>query len=876
MRSSLMKSFFIRAGKSFHSQQPAGSEVTLVDKDSRYGSQEALLTNKKMQNELEWDLYSCEDSRASAAKGNSDSTVKTAFTDFASAVFPLAPASIPNYPSLVARFDEPVGISSPTSSKVNLCKEIDSGRQTLADLANIQNAAPQSCDVVARLSRSHQVPFSLAHNPNHHPVDGPILTSHDEDTIMLNENMPLAITQYSIEDSSVHQRTFDDSAFQFGHSSTVGLDESSDSASQSRSSSTLRIDESTDSASQSGNSSTLGVNDSTDSASRSGNSNALEIGQNTTPSIFNLKKRHRDYVPKTKTRKRQSDPNSWIDVQAKKARVSGEAGVGRKNKPILPKSMDIEGCGPDCPMKCTGHINVPSRKKCFGAWYKLESVQLQWEALCNWIYMKQVGKDSGTPPDSDSESEPDLEMIGKGKKYGKSSYNLPNEKGKLIPVCRKMFLKTLGISYQRVKTALKRKRESGLTGVISSDKRGRHTENRPHRVPESVKDSARAHIESFPTMESHYCREGTAKNYLDESIESLAMMYKLYIESARENNIGRVVSEHMCEKSETYKLLSKDDKTPKRDSMRKYRNDIESARKRMNESAILAKTDQSVYVMHMDLQKVLTTPRSEIGTMYYMSKISVWNFTIYEFSTSKGYCFVWNEATGNRGSNEVASYLFDHLRDVKEREAKSVHIYSDNCGGQNRNKNVFATEIRASIEFNLDIYHRFLEVGHTQAPGDSVHAMIEKKAKHKDIYSQAQWCNIMRTAKTEEPSYIVTEKTQDDIHDFTSLANLFKWDDLKTSAVKEFAVKASDPGIAFCSYGDEERNIKMTKKGITKENILGCPINKAYDGNLPLSARKEKDITTMMERGIIVDDDDILWYNTMLSTPFIPGTKKNK
>ncbi|KAJ8666482.1 hypothetical protein QAD02_008144 [Eretmocerus hayati] len=401
MRSSMMKSFFIRAGKSFHSQQPAGSEVTLVDKDSRYGFQEALLTNKKMQNELEWDLYSCEDSRASAAKGNSDSTVETTFTDFASAVFPLAPASIPNYPSLVARFDEPVGISSPTSSKVNLCKEIDSGRQTLADLANsnslsdrekssssfvadiqcdshvpstVQNAAPQSCDVVARLSRSHQVPFSLAHNPNHHPVDGPILTSHDEDTIMLNENMPLAVTQYSIEDSRVHQRTFDDSAFQFGHSSTVGLDESSDSASQSRSSSTLRIDESTDSASQSENSSTLGVNDSTDSASRSGNSNALEIGQNTTPSIFNLKKRHRDYVPKTKTRKRQSDPNSWIDVQAKKARVSGEAGVGRKNKPILPKSMDIEGCGPDCPMKCTEHINVPSRKKCFGAWYKLESV----------------------------------------------------------------------------------------------------------------------------------------------------------------------------------------------------------------------------------------------------------------------------------------------------------------------------------------------------------------------------------------------------------------------------------------------------------------------------------------------------------------------
>lgn len=45
---------------------------------------------------------------------------------------------------------------------------------------------------------------------------------------------------------------------------------------------------------------------------------------------------------------------------------------------------------------------------------------------------------------------------------------------------------------------------------ILADMRGKH-ETRPVKVPEYVTFSVREHIESFPKIESHYCR----KDYLE-------------------------------------------------------------------------------------------------------------------------------------------------------------------------------------------------------------------------------------------------------------------------------------------------------------------------------------------------------------------------
>ena len=121
---------------------------------------------------------------------------------------------------------------------------------------------------------------------------------------------------------------------------------------------------------------------------------------------------------------------------------------------------------------------------------------------------------------------------------------------------------------------------------------------------------------------------------------------------------------------------------------------------------------------------MLTTPRAEIGPLYYMSKINVYNFTIFELSSQLGYCHVWNKTLASRGSKEIASLLWLFISKKVESGVTEICLYSDNCGGQNHNKNIFSMLFRAANQHKINIVHRFLEVGHTQRDGDSMYARM--------------------------------------------------------------------------------------------------------------------------------------------------------
>lgn len=131
----------------------------------------------------------------------------------------------------------------------------------------------------------------------------------------------------------------------------------------------------------------------------------------------------------------------------------------------------------------------------------------------------------------------------------------------------------------------------------------------------------------------------------------------------------------------------------------------DAVRKRMKKDKETAKKDKTVCTINFDLQKVLTTPRSEIGPLYYLSKLCVWNFTIFEIGSQKGYCHVWNETVGSRGSAEIASFLYNYFKKAKS-GIKVFHLYSDSCGGQNRNQNVFSMCLKAAKDFQITIIYK--------------------------------------------------------------------------------------------------------------------------------------------------------------------------
>ena len=93
-------------------------------------------------------------------------------------------------------------------------------------------------------------------------------------------------------------------------------------------------------------------------------------------------------------------------------------------------------------------------------------------------------------------------------------------------VCKRMLLSTFGISEKAVRVAIGKVTPKG---AVEGERRGGRmsatTKERARRIAEAINN----HINRFPTVESHYCRSTTSKEYLHPGL-NLPKMYRMFIE----------------------------------------------------------------------------------------------------------------------------------------------------------------------------------------------------------------------------------------------------------------------------------------------------------------------------------------------------------
>ena len=70
--------------------------------------------------------------------------------------------------------------------------------------------------------------------------------------------------------------------------------------------------------------------------------------------------------------------------------------------------------------------------------------------------------------------------------------------------------------------------------------------------------------------------------------------------------------------------------------------------------------DKSIFVEAFDLQKVLPFPLGEHSDFFYKPQLSVYDLTITKLISHDTYCYVWDQATSRRGSNEIA-FIFEEI-----------------------------------------------------------------------------------------------------------------------------------------------------------------------------------------------------------------------
>uniref|UniRef100_A0ABD2W2F8 DUF7869 domain-containing protein n=1 Tax=Trichogramma kaykai TaxID=54128 RepID=A0ABD2W2F8_9HYME len=475
------------------------------------------------------------------------------------------------------------------------------------------------------------------------------------------------------------------------------------------------------------------------------------------PNIKNMKtsnaRKKIDRPETSRARKRKSNTDNWIDVQAKKARSSGVAGISRTGVPFKSKAMKA-GCGKNID-KCHRFIDMDDRNNAYQIYWNLKDQQSKWQCILNWIKLRKERPLSSD--DTDSSDDENLTTTN-----SRIMYRLPKiETLELVKVCRTMFLHTLAISKQTAITERNKNIASNGTGVAGIDNRGRHG-NHPHKYPEAIINVIKEHIKNFPVVESHYARANTAKQYLPEGlnypkmlrllmvqldaagIKNLRISRQIYRKTMIENfNYGFFKPKNdKCEFCERYKNSNFAEKRKLKSDWKSHLNNKKRARKFMREATKKAKSDKSLLVLHFDLQKVLTTPKAQVSNMYYMSRVSIFNLTLYDLAR----------------------------RNETKPKIKEINTFSDNCGGQNKNLNVFSMMLTFAVLHNVKIIHRFLEVGQTQSAGDSMHANIESYTKQKEIFTQEQWGKAMQASCHKKP-YVVNHVAQKEIIDFTKLSD---------------------------------------------------------------------------------------------------------
>ena len=139
------------------------------------------------------------------------------------------------------------------------------------------------------------------------------------------------------------------------------------------------------------------------------------------------------------------------------------------------------------------------------------------------------------------------------------------------------------------------------------------------------------------------------------------------------------------------------------------------------------------------------------GDTYYFSPLTVNVFGVCDYATELLNAYVYTEAEGEKGGNNVVSLVHKFLsskgifNDAKRHgPGKRLTLVFDNCGGQNKNRMVLRyilylveTKVYKTVEII------FLVCGHTKNICDQKFKELKRGFHHKNIYTMSQLINVL-------------------------------------------------------------------------------------------------------------------------------------
>ncbi|KAI4468070.1 dna-directed rna polymerases i ii and iii subunit rpabc2 [Holotrichia oblita] len=555
-----------------------------------------------------------------------------------------------------------------------------------------------------------------------------------------------------------------------------------------------------------------------------------------------------------KTRKRgMVHPEDYQRSVIKRSRVKGQEYINYKGNVVRAKSIG-ENC--KCKRKCFEKIVEADRLTVFNRLYGLASKDEQdiyLEGLLSFRPVKRRRKQTE-------------EFIGSKRNCSFSYCVLVNSETKVI--CKKAFINMHAISNKR----LQRIQQLLAAGITPHDKRGHNISANIMEATEKIR--VHEHIALFPIKEAHYASKDY--RYLDSSLTVKTMYtlfkdkfstsritYEYYNKTFREDfnlKFGRQQVDTCCTcEALNIKIKSKNlnDNAKrvaaaemivhKRRSKQFYRT-LQDVQKRCKEN-------DNVVGLAFDYMQNLQLPKIPVQDLFYLRQLTVSVFCIHNIKTDEVVYFIHHEGNAKKGPNEVCSYIYRYIQQYIPNHVKELHLFCDNCPGQNKNNTVSRMCLFLKDSGRFDSIDQYFPIrGHSFLPCDRDFGHLKRKLKRFDrVHTLHQYIELIASANSKHKATIHVVEGNDIINFKDWWRNIYK----STAVSVETTKVPKDKRIPFniSTYHHFSYHIKDGKGVVVARTFINAfvthtfvlsisenlsePFGKAYPaGKIPITTEK--------------------------------------
>jgi hypothetical protein len=296
-----------------------------------------------------------------------------------------------------------------------------------------------------------------------------------------------------------------------------------------------------------------------------------------------------------------------------------------------------------------------------------------------------------------------------------------------------------------------------------------------------------------------------------------------------------------CSKMDVKKAKKEDMTEEDKSLYDSHRAEVIAVRDEKNSDKKLDKQHNLVAVM--DVQKVLSCPQLRNQSQYYMHKLSLKNWTVYNFHTRAVVCRLFDETQAGSDSHVFATVISAYIEEevAANNDIDNIILWSDTSAAQNRNGVLANALLHLSVTLNINIFQKYYVSGHSFNEGDSAHSAIETNLKNRDVHTPEEFSELIRTARKKQP-YIVTPLKYTDVNNYSGV-NYY------SSIRPSVGPGGSRVNQLRCLWyrPDGLIHYKLLMSDDWKElpsklQNPQCAINKHYASAIPLSAAKYRDI----------------------------------